>query len=34
MKDFDLRKYLAENRLLKESMDFPEMEDELERLIA
>ena len=30
MKDFDLRKYLAEGRLLKENIDFPELEDEFE----
>ena len=30
MKDFDLRKYLAEGRLLKEDIDFPELEDEFE----
>lgn len=30
MKNFDLRKYLAENKLLKETIDFPEMEDEFE----
>ena len=28
--NFDLKKYLAEGRLLKEAIDFPEMEDELE----
>ena len=28
MENFDLRKYLAENKLLKEAIDFPEMEDE------
>ena len=28
MKDFNLRKYLAEGRLLKEEINFPEMEDE------
>ena len=28
MENFDLRKYLAKNRLLKEEIDFPEMEDE------
>ena len=30
MDNFDLRKYLAENRLLKEEIDFPELEDEFE----
>ena len=30
MKDFNLRKYLAKNRLLKEEIDFPELEDEFE----
>jgi len=30
MNDFDLRKYLAENKLLKENTDFPELEDEFE----
>ena len=30
MENFDLRKYLAENRLLKEEIDFPELEDEFE----
>jgi len=30
MKDFDLRKYLAEGKLLKENIDFPELEDEFE----
>jgi len=30
MNNFDLRKYLTEGRLLKEAIDFPEMEDELE----
>ena len=30
MDNFDLRKYLAENKLLKEEIDFPELEDEFE----
>jgi len=30
MDNFDLRKYLTEGRLLKEEIDFPEMEDEFE----
>ena len=30
MDNFDLRKYLAEGKLLKEVMDFPELEDEFE----
>ena len=30
MDNFDLRKYLAEGRLLKENIDFPELEDEFE----
>ena len=30
MNNFDLRKYLAEGRLLKEAIDFPEMESEFE----
>ena len=30
MENFDLRKYLAEGKLLKEEIDFPEMEDEFE----
>jgi hypothetical protein len=30
MSNFDLRKYLAEGKLLKEAIDFPEMDDELE----
>jgi hypothetical protein len=30
MNDFDLRKYLAEGKLLKENIDFPELEDEFE----
>jgi hypothetical protein len=30
MSDFDLRKYLTEGHLLKEAIDFPEMEDEFE----
>ena len=30
MDNFDLRKYLAEGKLLKENIDFPEMEDEFE----
>ena len=30
MDNFDLKKYLAEGRLLKEEIDFPEMEDEFE----
>ena len=30
MDNFDLRKYLTENRLLKEKIDFPELEDEFE----
>ena len=30
MDNFDLRKYLAEGRLLKEEIDFPELEDEFE----
>ena len=30
MENFDLRKYLAENKLLKEEIDFPELEDEFE----
>ncbi len=30
MENFDLKKYLAEGKLLKEVMDFPEMEDEFE----
>jgi hypothetical protein len=30
MDNFDLRKYLAEGRLLKENVDFPELEDEFE----
>ena len=30
MKDFNLRKYLAENRLLKEEIVFPELKDEFE----
>tara|TARA_R110000751_G_scaffold198274_1_gene303186 strand:- start:55 stop:633 length:579 start_codon:yes stop_codon:yes gene_type:complete len=30
MENFDLKKYLAENKLLKEYIDFPEMEEEFE----
>ena len=30
MDNFNLKKYLAENRLLKEEIDFPELEDEFE----
>ena len=30
MDNFDLKKYLAEGKLLKENIDFPEMEDEFE----
>ena len=30
MDNFDLRKYLAEGKLLKENIDFPELEDEFE----
>lgn len=30
MNNFDLRKYLAKNKLLKEEIDFPELEDEFE----
>lgn len=30
MSNFDLKKYLTEGRLLKEDIDFPEMEDEFE----
>ena len=30
MENFDLKKYLAENKLLKEEIDFPELEDEFE----
>ena len=30
MDNFDLKKYLAEGRLLKENVDFPELEDEFE----
>ena len=30
MNDFDLKKYLAEGKLLKENIDFPELEDEFE----
>ena len=30
MNNFDLKKYLAESKLLKENIDFPEMEDEFE----
>ena len=30
MDNFDLRKYLSENKLLKEEVDFPELEDEFE----
>ena len=30
MDNFDLRKYLTENKLLKEEIDFPELEDEFE----
>jgi hypothetical protein len=30
MNNFDLRKYLVEGKLLKEEIDFPEMEDEFE----
>jgi hypothetical protein len=30
MENFNLRKYLAENKLLKEYIDFPEMEEEFE----
>ena len=30
MNNFDLRKYLAEGKLLKENIDFPELEDEFE----
>ena len=30
MDNFDLRKYLAENKLIKEDIDFPELEDEFE----
>ena len=30
MNNFDLRKYLAEGKLLKEEIDFPELEDEFE----
>ena len=30
MKDFNLKGYLAENKLLKEAIDFPELEDEFE----
>ena len=30
MDNFDLRKYLAKGRLLKEEIDFPELEDEFE----
>ena len=30
MNDFDLKKYLAENKLLKEKVNFPELEDEFE----
>jgi hypothetical protein len=33
MKNFDLRKYLAENKLLKETIDFPEMEDEFNTIV-
>ena len=30
MENFNLKKYLAENNLLKEEIDFPELEDEFE----
>ncbi len=30
MNNFDLRKYLTEGKLLKENVDFPELEDEFE----
>jgi len=30
MNTFDLTKYLAEGKLLKENVDFPELEDEFE----
>ena len=30
MEDFNFKKYIAENKLLKEAIDFPEMEDEFE----
>ena len=30
MENFNLKKYLAENNLIKEEIDFPEMEDEFE----
>ena len=32
MENFDLRKYLAENKLLKEEIDYPSIKDEMKKI--